>query len=314
MTIRNPLHQLVELSDHLRMRENEQEAHLVASLSEMSVLDWNSLSVEAKVLLKRCVVKYGLAEKLSEMRSLSIVISKWEPNQTASPECPNSSASETKETCSKPECSKGCFYPYHCATASQEEKTVAQVLVESTPDFKAFVETLISTNTRYSKMIDELMTVNAVLRAFQTVKVDTDLDTSLPPGTFRTTDTTCIWQTNFNRLIPGDSYHLLCSDGTIHNDVPYLGVQGNHWPTTLYGLSFIGFCPSTKKPKEATSAPEWITDGPPAGVGSYLVTLEDTVLERRKTHRAWWTGTYWGSYNRRIWTVIAWKPMPEPMQ
>ena len=157
MTIRNPLHQLAELSDQLRMRENDQEEFLVRFLSEMSVLEWNSLSVEAKALLKRCVVKYGIAEKLTKMRSLSIDILKWEPNQTASPECPSSSASETNET--------------------------------------------------------------------------------------------------------------------------------------------------------------WITDEPPPAVGAYLVTLQDTLAStRRKTCRAWWTGTFWGSYNRRMWTVIAWKPMPEPMQ
>lgn len=98
-------------------------------------------------------------------------------------------------------------------------------------------------------------TVNAVMRAFQTVKVATDLDTSLPFG----------------------KYHFQIKSVT---------------------------------PPE----PEWITDEPPVGVGPYLVTLENTALKRRKTCRAWWTGTSWGSYNWRIWTVIAWKPMPEPME
>lgn len=102
-------------------------------------------------------------------------------------------------------------------------------------------------------------TVNAVMRAFQTieptVKVATDPDTSLPPG----------------------KYHFQIKSVT-------------------------------------PPAPEWVTDKPPADVGPYLVTLENISLKRRKTCRAWWTGASWGSYNWRIWTVIAWKPMPEPME
>lgn len=394
MTTSSLSQKLEKLKGPLLSLENALETHLERFLcrhANQMAAEWNSLSEEDQAFLKHYVKKYGTIDRLSSVVFSSTAILQSGQSQTASQECHSSSASETAGTCS--------------TATPQQEKTIAQVLAECTPDFREFVETLIGTNTRYSTIINELLsqtrskvcnfcgkpnptnssywgfcseeccrarcpalfpsrdkpktstepkdskastkeeltsirhyaaipilvegleflssvypevraTVDRILKDWDKARsapklkiplygcdIAADLDPSLPTGTYHFKDESVTKETDSKakRTLEFIYQRLV-------------NVHGEN-PNTDYMLNFRRMIDSMRS-LASSQASRWITDYPPIKVGEYLVTLKDIRhgVNRRKSARAWWTGSNWGSYNHRMWYVIAWKAMPEPMQ
>lgn len=57
---------------------------------------------------------------------------------------------------------------------------------------------------------------------------------------------------------------------------------------------------------------DWISGAPPAEPGRYLVTVEHFETSERRTATAIYGRGGW--FNTQYWFIVAWKPLPEPLQ